>query len=167
MPQTSLKVIRKYVCVFMKRNLTLVFFCATLCAIPLFVAALIYDFLPYDIYMCLIPYVFGALIIIMNHFVSFRFKKIIEKQEESFNVSFSDKDERQLNPTVFLTEEWLIFAGRYAFYKKNIESIKSKIADGRSIQRRHKLTVIETDGHKTNIVIYQPSVVKKIKEWNS
>ena len=82
-------------------------------------------------------------------------------KEERFNVRFSDTGKNKLDSTIFVSDEWLIFAGMHAWYKPNINSITGTILDASSRQRRTRLAIVTVDGEKTNVVVYSPSVVKK------
>lgn len=163
----SANAINKYVRLYMKRNSLLALFCATICFIPFFACAILYDVLWYDIFISFVPYVLAGIIILISYFLTFRFRKEIKRQEEKFNVRFSDTGKTKLDSTIFISDEWLIFAGTHAWYKPNIKSITDKILNAASSKERTRFTIVTIGEEKTNVVVYSPLVVEKINSWKN
>ena len=105
--------------------------------------------------------------ILFSYLLTFRFKKEIKRQEEKFNVRFSDNGKDKLDSTIFISDEWLIFAGTHAWYKPNIKSITGKILNAASRQRRTRLTIVTDDEEKKTVFMYSPSAVAKINSWKN
>jgi hypothetical protein len=57
---------------------------------------------------------------------------MINMQEQLYGVSFNDNNAVHLETTLYLSEDWLIWAGVSSMYKSHIKSVRSKLIHGRS-----------------------------------
>ena len=155
---------KKYIEFYHKRNITLALVCATIAFLPLFVVSLFYDVVSEDTVISFIPYVFAALSVVVASLYTIRFKKLIEEQERIYNVQFQDKNAQHLENTLYLSEDWIIWAGSSAFYKKHIKSISSVRRHGKG-GSSNQVIIRTVDNKKYTIWCRSTSNVKKIKEW--
>ena len=155
---------KKYIEIYHKRNITLALVCATIAFLPLFVVSLFYDVVSEDTVISFIPYVFAALSVVVASLYTIRFKKLIEEQERIYNVQFQDKNAQHLENTLYLSEDWIIWAGSSAFYKKHIKSISSVRRHGKG-GSSNQVIIRTVDNKKYTIWCRSTSNVKKIKEW--
>ena len=95
-----------------------------------------------------------------------RFERLIRYQEKCFNIVFSDENATPLFPSssTFLSDHWLIFSGKSAFYRQYIKKIKikTKRANGGNdyyleIQTCDGKTYTKNPGSYTD--------AKKIRQW--
>ena len=156
----------KYIKIYHKRNIKLALVCAFIAFIPLFVVSLFYDVVPEDIIVSFVPFVLAALIIAFASLYTFRFKKLIEKQEQIYSIQFQDINAEHLENTLYLSDEWLIWAGSSAFFKKHIKSISSVRRFGR-VGSSNQVTIKTVDNKKYTIWCLRTSNIKKIREWKN
>ena len=156
---------KKYIIYYNKRNIKIAFAFAAVIFILFFVVSLIYDVIENDVLISFSPFVFAAISVAIASLYTIRFKKMIEKQEKLYDVQFQDKDIERLETTLFLSDEWLIWAGSCAFYKKHIDSINSVRRYAQAGGSSNEITVKTVDGKKYTIWCLSSSNVKRIKKW--
>lgn len=156
--------VNKYVKIYNKRNILLALFCATIAFIPLFAVSLIYDVVEEDIIISFLPFIIAAICVAIASIFNLRFKRMIKTQEQIYNVQFNDTNVINLETTLYLSNEWLIWAGSSAIYKKHIKSIHSTIECGRA-GRTNKVTVKTVDNKKYIIWCLRADNVEKIRKW--
>ncbi len=156
--------VEKYIIIYIKRNIILALICATICFIPLFIVSVIYDVLSYDIIVAFAPFVIALICVLISLFPIIRFKKMILQQESLYNTVFSDADVIYLETTLYLSKDWLIWAGSYAIHKKHIHSVKSELVSG-SAGSSNKVTITTVDSKHYVIWCLSTSNIKKIKDW--
>lgn len=104
---------------------------------------------------------FAIDLLFVVHFVLF-----IRFQENRYHITFCDTGAKPLYPSsnIFLTDEWLIFAGRTAFYRpyiRNISIVSEKTNGGRNYQLK-----IHTDDDSTYYrSIDSNASAQKIRAW--
>ena len=156
----------KYIKIYHKRNVKLALLCAVIVFVPLFVVSLFYDVVPEDTIVSFVPFVLAALIVAFASLYTFRFKKLIEKQEQIYSIQFQDINAEHLENTLYLSDEWLIWAGSSAFFKKHIKSISSVRRFGR-VGSSNQVTIKTVDNKKYTIWCLRTSNIKKIREWKN
>ena len=119
--------INKYVHIHNRRNCLLAMFCASIAFIPLFIVSLIYDVIPEDTLIAFVPFVIAAVCVAIASLYTIRFKKMIKMQEHLYGVQFNDDNVVHLGKTLYLSENWLIWAGIISIYKNHIKSIHSEL----------------------------------------
>ncbi len=154
----------KYIEIYHKRNIKTALVCAVIVFIPLFVVALFYDVVPHDIIVAFLPFVLAALSVAVASLYTIRFKKMIAEQEHTYNMEFQDTNTEHLETTLFLSDDWLIWAGSSAFCKKHIKSISSVCRFGRA-GSSNEVSIKTIDNKKYTIWCLSTSNIKKIKEW--
>ena len=91
---------------------------------------------------------------------------MIIEQEHIYNIEFQDTKAEHLETTLYLSDEWLIWAGSCAFYKKHIKSISSVRRLGRA-GSSNQVTIKTIDDKKYTVWCLSASNVKKLKEWRN
>ncbi len=158
--------IGKYVNIYHKRNIQLALVCATIVFVPLFVVSLFYDVVPEDTLVSFVPFILAALYVAIASLFTKRFRRMIHKQEQLYNVQFQDTDVVHLETTLFLSKDWLIWAGSCALYKEYIKSISSTLRHGHA-GSSNEVVVRTVDDKRYTIWCLNSSNVKKIKKWKS
>ena len=123
--------IEKYTKIYLKRNIILALICATIVFIPLLIVSLIYDVLSYDLIVAFMPFPIAFIFVLISFLPIIRFRKMIRQQESLYDTVFSDTDADHLETTLYLSNNWLIWAGSCAIYKNHIQSIQHKLETGR------------------------------------
>ena len=158
--------IDKYIRIYHKRNIQLAFVCATIVFVPLFVVSLFYDVVPEDTLVSFVPYVLAAVCIAVASLFTKRFRKMIHKQEQLYDVQFQDMDVEHLETTLYLSKDWLIEAGSCAMYRAHIKSINSALRHGR-VGSSNEVIIKTVDNKKYRIWCLNSSNVKKIRKWKN
>lgn len=154
----------KYIKIYHKRNVQLVFICASIIFLPLFITSLLYDVVPGDIWIALVPFYLVPICVAVASLYTIRFRKMIAKQEQMYCIQFQDDNVEHLETTLYLSRDWLIWAGSCAFYKKHIQSIRSIRRFGRA-GSSNQVTIQTMDNKKYTVWCLSASNVKKLKEW--
>ncbi len=155
--------VNKYIYIYTKRNCILALFCASIAFIPLFIVSLIYDVIPEDTLIAFAPFVIAAICVAIASLSTIRFKKMIKMQEQQYGVQFDDDNVVHLETTLYLSENWLIWAGISSIYKNHIKSIHSKLVHGIS----NKVTIKTLDNKKYIIWCSSSSNINKIRKWKN
>lgn len=156
--------INKYINIYNKRNCLLSLLCASIAFIPLFVTSLMYDVVPEDILIAFSPFAIAIICVLIASLFTIRFRKIIRLQEQLYKVQFSDRNVVHLETTLYLSSDWLIWAGINAIYKKHIKSISSILIIGKG-GASNKVIIKTVDNKKYIIWCKSSSNVIKIKKW--
>ena len=156
--------INKYINIYNKRNCLLSLLCASIAFIPLFVTSLMYDVVPEDILIAFSPFAIAIICVLIASLFTIRFRKIIRLQEQLYKVQFSDRNVVHLETTLYLSSDWLIWAGISAIYKKHIKSISSRLIIGKG-GSSNKVIIKTVDNKKYIIWCKSSSNVIKIKKW--
>ena len=156
--------VEKYIKIYTKRNIWLAFVCATIVAVPLFIISLFYDVLAYDILAALVPYPISAAVVLFCSLPISRFRRMIQKQEVLYGAEFNDVDVKRLETTLYISQDWLIWAGISAFHKKHIKHITYKQRHGR-VGSSNEVKVITVDNKKYTIWCLSAGNIQKIKDW--
>ena len=156
--------VEKYIKLFIKRNILTALICAFLVFVPIFIVALIFDVLSYDLFVAFIPFPIALVCVLISLLPIIRFKKMIIQQEVLYNVEFCDTDSINLETTLFLNKEWLIWAGSCAINKKHIHSVNYKRVTGR-VGSSYKVTILTNDNKHYSVWCLSLSNIKKIKDW--
>ncbi|MBR2861712.1 MAG: hypothetical protein IKB86_07740 [Clostridia bacterium] len=156
--------IEKYIKIYHRRNYYLALMCSVIVFIPFFVVSLIYDVIKYDILIAFLPFPIGAIFVALAYLYTIRFKKMIQYQEQLYNAEFNDEGVVNLETTLYLSKDWLIWAGSSAIYKKHIKNIRSKVEYGRA-GSSNKVTITTVDGKKYIIWCFSATNILKIRRW--
>ena len=142
----------------------LALFCAIIAFIPLFIVSLIYNVIPEDTLISFVPFVIAAICVGIASLYIVRFKKMIETQEQLYGVKFNDDNVIHLETTLYLSDDWLIWAGVSAVYKYHIKSVRSKLMHGRS-GSSNKVVITTVDNKKYVIWCLSSSNINTIRKW--
>ena len=156
--------ISKYIKVYVKRNILLALFCSILVFIPLFIVSLIYDVLSYDIAVSFVPFAIAIICFLISLIPTIQFRRMIAQQEEVYGVKFSDTGAVHLETTLFLSDNWLIWAGVSALYKGYITDVKSRIMSG-SVGSSNRVELITADNKRYVVWCLNGNNLVKIKKW--
>ena len=156
--------VEKYIMLYIRRNTILAFTCATIVFLPLFVVSLIYDVISYDLLVAFSPFGIAVICILLSLLPIARFKKMVLQQEALYHTSFSDFEATHLETILYLSKDWLIWAGSCAIHKEHIQSVKHKRVAGR-VGSSNKVTITTADNKNFVIWCLSASNIKRIKEW--
>ena len=126
--------------------------------------SLFYDVVPEDALISFVPFILAPLWVAVASLYTIRFKKLIAEQEKIYHIQFQDDNVEHLETTLYLSDDWLIWAGSCAFYKKHIKSISSVRRLGRA-GSSNQVTINTIDGKKYTMWCLSASNVKKLKAW--
>ena len=157
--------IKKYILIYMKRYIFLWLFCATLCAVPIFIVSLQYDILPYDMFICLVPYGFAGILILINGILLTRFTDSITKQEKLYSISFSDDEATRIDDVVYLSREWLVCIGKFALYKKHISKMYFHEENNPKNGISYNIVLQTLDDQNRYFYVGNKNAVEKIERW--
>ena len=160
----SYVLIKKYIKIYHKRNVLLALFCASIIFLPLFITSLLYDAVPGDIWIALVPFYLAPICVAVASLYTIRFRKMIAKQEQTYHIQFQDDNVEHLETTLYLSRDWLIWAGSCAFCKKHIQSIHSVRRFGRA-GSSNQVTIQTMDNKKYTVWCLSAANVKKLKAW--
>lgn len=158
--------INKYIRIYHRRNIQLAFLCATIVFVPLFVVSLFYDVVPEDTLVSFVPYILAAACVAIASLFTVRFRKMIHKQEQLYDAQFQDTNVVHLETTLYLSNDWLIWAGSCAIYKAHINSISSAHRHGR-VGSSHEVIINTVDNKQYKIWCLNSSTVQNIKKWRN
>ena len=158
--------VNKYIHIYNRRNCLLALFCAIIAFIPLFIVSLIYDVIPEDTLISFVPFVISAICVAIASLYTIRFKKMINMQEQLYGVSFNDNNAVHLETTLYLSEDWLIWAGVSSMYKSHIKSVRPKLTHGKS-GSSNKVVITTVDNKKYVIWCFSSSNINKIRKWKN
>lgn len=154
----------KYIKIYHQRNVQLVFICASIIFLPLFITSLLYDVVPGDIWIALVPFYLAPMCVAVASLYTIRFKKLIATQEQVYHIQFQDHNVEHLETTLYLSDDWLIWAGSCAFYKQHIKAIRSVRRFGRA-GSSNQVTIQTMDDKKYTVWCLSASNVKKLIAW--
>ena len=114
----------------------------------------------------LIVYIPGLIWYAVDVVLVIRFKRLIQDQEQRFGVAFEDKNAAAVAPKsdTFLSDDWLIFAGKYAFFRgyiKQISIISKRTAWGRA----YVVKIYSADGKVYPRGVDSVFSAQKIQQW--
>ena len=157
---------KKYIKVYHKRNAMLALLCATPAFIPLFVVSLLYDYVPEDTLISFSPFVLAAFSVAVASLSAIRFKKLIRRQEQIYGTQFQDTNAEHIEKTLYISRDWLIRAGTFAFYKKHVKSITYILQNGKG-GPSYKVTIKTIENKRYTFVSKNLSNIKKIRKWKN
>ena len=128
----------------------LALFCAAIICVPLLIVSFLYDVVPYDLAVALAPFPLALICVAISLFPTIRFKKMIAEQESLYNTVFSDTDAEHLETTLYISRDWLIWAGCSAIFKAHILSVQSRYESGRA-GASNRVTITTAD-HRRYVV---------------
>ena len=152
--------VRKYIGIYMRNNLQTGVLCALLCFVVFFTVSMLYDIFKYDVVFSFIPFMIALIMVAATYLKTFRFRTMISTQEKRYKVRFSEENAEFLCSGVYLSENWLIFAGLCAFYKKNIRSVSSVKKSGMPL-----MSIKTTDGGRYKLRVVTKDEVGAVNEW--
>ena len=156
----------QYIKIFNKRNVMLALLCATPAFILLFVVSLLYDYVPEDTMVSFFPFVFAAFSVAVASLSTIRFKKLIKKQEQIYGIQFQDTNAEHIEKTLYISRDWLIRAGTFAFYKKHVKSITYILQNGKG-GPLYKVTIKTIENKTYTFWSKNLSNIKKIRKWKN
>lgn len=157
---------KRYIVRFLKARFLVIFGVATL-FYELFFYVLLWcktaAFAPPSVLWIYVPALAWYLLDIL---LTFRFRQIIRYQEHPFHVKFSDTNATALYPgsNTFLSDDWLIFSGRSAFYRQYIRRI-SIVTVRTNMGNDYRLKLYTTDGKTYLRAMDSHTNAKKIQRW--
>lgn len=162
---------KKYNLIYAKHTFLMCFVISLIAAIPLFIVSLFYDEVENDILYSLYCLLAGAAVW-LSLLLRIPFAHIIlRRQEKMLGIKFDDKDVKPLYPKsanslIYVSDEWLIFAGTGAFCRDYIEkfTVRSKKRKNRT-DYYHLCIIIGKDQKKYYKLPDSASTAKKIREW--
>ncbi len=164
---TSTQLIRKYIRIYVRKWAFLWLFCATICALPIFITALRYNVLSYDIYISAAPFIAALLLIFAHRIIAIRFERNILMQEQLLSVSFSDEQAERIADKVYLSRDWLICLGKCALHRQYIKDIFSEEVSSPKTGTTHQVIVDTVDDRSYTLWIEPQSSIEKINDWLS
>ncbi len=156
----------KYIIIYLKRNIAFALICATLVFIPLFVVSLLYDYVPEDTIISFSPFILAAFSVAGASLSIIKFKKVIRKQEQLYGIQFQDINAMHIEKTLYVSRDWLIRAGTFAFYKNHIKSITYILQNGKG-GPSYKVTIKTTENKNYMFWSKSLSSIKTIRKWKS
>ncbi len=162
---------KKYNLIYAKHTFLMCFVISLIAAIPLFIVSLFYDEVENDILYSLYCLLAGAAVwLLLLLRIPFA-HMILRRQEKLLGKKFDDKDVKPLYPKsanslIYVSDEWLIFAGTGAFGREYIEklTVRSKKRKNRT-DYYHLCIIIGKDKKKYYKLLDSASTAKKIREW--
>ncbi len=159
--------IRTYDLLYLKRSTRFVVLLFLPVSLLFLVVSLLYDAYAYDwiFSLCIVPCA-----VILNLLVFFVFllreHHILKTQSRDGGFLFHDRGARPLHPTylIFISDEWLIVAGRLALHKDYIRSITAKPQDKRNPQGGYNVFCNCQNGKRYRFFCDSPEDVKTIKK---
>jgi len=159
---------KKYILLYVKRVFCLVFGVALATAVPLLLASLFADAWENDILFSLyIPFLM-AVIVLPIPLLYIPFGIYVQRlQEKTLAVAFSDSNAQRLYPRsyVFLSDDWVIWAGRLVLHRAFIRSITVRRERPRQSRGGYYCICKCMNGKQYRIFVASTSEVKKIKQW--
>ena len=156
--------VKKYIRIYNKRNFMLSLLCASIAFLPLFIVSLVYDVIAGDTLIAFIPFAIGAIYVAVASLFTLRFQKMIRQQEQRYNIHFNDKDVVHLETNLYLSRDWLIWAGSSAIYKKHIKSISSQLITGKG-GSSNEVIIKTVDNKRYRIWCLDSSNIVTIRKW--
>ena len=150
-----------YIRIYWKEWLYLAFLCSLIECIPLLIVALLYDVIPYDLLIAFCPFLIAVALLPLAWLSTWRFRRMIAKQEALYGIAFSDTGVVCLDKMLHLSDAWLIVPGRCAIYKHHIRSVKC-VRSGRD----HKLDITTTDNRCYRVWCRSSTVGKTVQKWS-
>ena len=157
---------KKYIKLFLKRRLLIVFISSTVLFILFFFVLSFCKSAVYPPSFALWVYVLAMVWYGFYIILVLRFKALIKRQEKQFGIVFNDTNAMALYPRseTFLSDDWLIFAGKTAFYRQYI-SCMQVILKRTKRGNDYYLKIQAADGKIFSIHIDSNSSAQKIKKW--
>jgi len=157
---------KKYIFIYNGRNVLLSLLFATIAFIPLYSSAMNYDYVSNDLLLSFLPFAIAALYVVIASLFTIRFRSMIKKQEKNYGIVFNDTRSEHLERMIYLSKDWLIFAGVYAFYKRYIKSVTYILKNVRG-GPSYKVTIKTIDNKCYKISCRNLSGIKKIRKWKT
>ena len=157
---------KKYINIYHKRNIMFALLGATLAFTPMFIVSLLYDYVPEDTALSFSPFVLAAFGVGAASLSTLRFKKLIRKQEQLYGIQFQDINAEHIEKTLYVSRNWLIRAGTFAFYKKHIKSITYALHNGQG-GPSYKVTIKTVENKSYTFWSKNLANIKKIRIWRN
>ncbi len=157
---------KKYINIYLKRNAILIAFLVIPVSILFLIVSLFADVLSYDIWVSFVPIIIGMFCFALSSIYIYRFLRMIQRQEDIFNVQFNDNNAQPLGKgdTTFLSDDWLIHSGSCAFYRGYIKSFSKKVYRS-GVGVGYKVTIKTTDGRKYKFWTMSSHDIDKYRKW--
>ncbi len=156
----------KYIRMYNIRNVKTALLCASIASLPLFLVSLFYDVIAEDTLISFLPFVLAAVVVAFASLYTIRFKKLICKQEQLYGVQFQDSNAKRLETMLYLSDDWLIWAGSCALYRRHIQSLSAVRRYGRS-GASNQVRIKTVDGEEYTVWCLNASHIKEIREWKN
>lgn len=166
---------KKYNLIYAKNTFLMCFFISLFAAVPFFAVSFFFDAVENDIFYSLYWLLAGVAVwLVMLLRIPFAYM-ILRRQEKMLNIKFDCKGINPLYPSatamstnslIYISDEWLIFAGTGVFCRDYIEklSVKSEKRKNR-VHYNHFCIIIGKDEKKYYKLLDCASTAKKIREW--
>lgn len=158
------KMEKKYIGIYVRRNLIAALLCAGIAVALMLVASLTNDAVPNDILISLIPLPIALCWFLLSLIPIIGFRKMIKQQEKQYGICFEDAEVIHLENGLYLSRNWLIVVGRCGLYKKHIRKMKQKfiVEKGGSVYR---IRILVEGDRRYTIRCRNEANVKKIRNW--
>lgn len=155
---------KKYIGIYMKRNLITAFVCAGIAFVPLLIVSMENNAVEKDLLIALIPFPVALCCFLISLLPCLGFQRMIGLQEKRYGTRLDDAEEIRLENGLYLSRNWLIAAGRVAIYKKHIQKLKQefKVEKGGSVYR---IRITVDGGRQYTVRCRSEANVKKIRNW--
>ncbi len=166
---------KKYNLIYAKNTFLICFFISLLVAVPFFIVSFLFDAVENDILYSLYSLIAGVAVwLVLLLRIPFAYM-ILHRQEKLLGIKFDDKDVKPLYPSaaamstislIYVSEEWLIFAGTGAFCRDYIEkfTVRSKKRKYRT-EYYHLCIIVGKDKKKYYKLLDSASTAKRMREW--
>lgn len=166
---------KKYNLIYAKNTFFMCFLISLLVAVPFLVVSFFFDAVENDILYslyCLLAGVAVWLLLLLR--IPFAYM-ILRRQEKMLGIKFDDRSVKPLYPSavamsanslIYMSDEWLIFAGTSAFCRNYIEkfTVKSKKRKNH-IHYYHLCIIFGKDQKKYYKLLDSASTAKRVREW--
>ncbi|MBQ7354747.1 MAG: hypothetical protein IJW62_04420 [Clostridia bacterium] len=133
----------------------------------LLISALIADVLAYDIYISLIPIAIAIIITGISMLKILSGKRLVSIQENALHTVFNDNNAKEVAPhsLIYLSDDWLIVSGRYAFHRHYISAISVKPQNKYNTLGGYYCMIRCKNERTYRVFVRSTSDSKEIKSW--
>ena len=166
---------KKYNFIYAKNTFLMCFFISLFAAVPFFAVSFFFDAVENDILYSLYWLLAGVAVwLVLLLRIPFAYM-ILRRQEKMLDIKFDGRGVKPLYPSatamstnslIYMSDEWLIFAGTGVFCRDYIEkfTVRSKKRKNH-VDYYHLCIIIGKDKKKYFKLLDSASTAKKIREW--
>jgi len=166
---------KKYNLIYAKNTFLMCFVISLFAAVPLLIVSLLFDVVEHDILYSLYFSLVGVviwLVLLLRIPLAYM---TLRRQEKMLGVIFDGKGVKPLyqsatamstNSLIYMSDEWLIFAGTGAFCRDYIEkfTVRSKKRKNH-VDYYHLCIIVGKDKRKYYKLLDSASTAKRVREW--